>query len=93
MKQYVVKWEIDVTATCPREAAKEAMMIMQDKDSEALVFTVNSTDKHNKKSSDTYVDLDEEPSDEELNDKQWYHYSGVDKVTEIDMLEEALSRR
>ena len=86
MKEYVVTWEIDVTATCPREAAKEAMMIMQDKGSDALVFTVNTTDRHNKRGSSIYVDLDDEPTDEELNDEQWYHYSGIDN-------DEILARR
>ena len=39
-KQYLVQWEIDITASSPEEAAKQALEIQQDKDSEALMFTV-----------------------------------------------------
>ena len=39
-KQYLVKWEIDITADSVREAAKEALEIQQDKNSEALAFDV-----------------------------------------------------
>ena len=86
MKNYIVKWEIDVTATCPREAAKEAMMIMQDKNSDALVFNVNRMNIRGEEANSIYVDLDDEPTAEELNDEQWYHYSGVDA-------DETLTRR
>jgi hypothetical protein len=39
-KQYLVKWEIDITADSPREAVKLALEIQQDKTSEALAFDV-----------------------------------------------------
>jgi hypothetical protein len=39
-KQYLVTWEIDITADSPREAAIEAMILQQDKNSEAVAFTV-----------------------------------------------------
>jgi len=40
-KQYLVKWEIDITASSPVEAAKQALGIQRDKNSEALVFNVH----------------------------------------------------
>jgi len=39
-KQYLVKWEIDITASSPQEAAKQALEIQRDKNSEALMFDV-----------------------------------------------------
>tara|TARA_R110000796_G_scaffold58413_8_gene134999 strand:- start:6816 stop:7007 length:192 start_codon:yes stop_codon:yes gene_type:complete len=39
-KQYLVKWEIDIIASSPEEAAKQALTIQRDKTSEALVFDV-----------------------------------------------------
>ena len=35
---YAVKWEIDIEAESPREAAEEALMIQLDAESTALVF-------------------------------------------------------
>jgi hypothetical protein len=43
-KLYHVVWEIDVYAESPREAAKEAQAIQQDKDSMATVFDVTEED-------------------------------------------------
>lgn len=40
MPEYRVKWDIDVTADTPQEAAKIAQDIMQDKGSSATVFDV-----------------------------------------------------
>lgn len=40
MSGYLVKWEIDVEAGSHYEAAQEALIIMQDRSSEALVFDV-----------------------------------------------------
>lgn len=40
-KLYHVVWEIDVNAQSPREAAKEAQAIQQDKDSTATIFDVS----------------------------------------------------
>lgn len=40
MKSYLVKWEIDIEASSPEEAAKLALEIQRDETSEALVFTV-----------------------------------------------------
>ncbi len=39
-KSYLVKWEIDVTASSPEEAAKQALEIQRDINSEALNFDV-----------------------------------------------------
>lgn len=41
---FVVKWEIDVWADSPEEAAEQAREIMQDKDSTANYFTVTDDD-------------------------------------------------
>jgi predicted solute-binding protein len=45
MPSYLVTWEIDIEAISLVEAAKEALEIMQDKDSEALYFRVNNYQK------------------------------------------------
>lgn len=39
MAEYKVIWEIDIVANSPKEAAAEAMEIMQDPSSEAVFFT------------------------------------------------------
>ena len=43
-KLYHVVWEIDVYAESPREAAKEAQTIQQDKEAMATVFDVTEED-------------------------------------------------
>ena len=43
-KLYHVVWEIDVYARSPREAAKEAQAIQQDKEAMATVFDVAEED-------------------------------------------------
>lgn len=43
-KLYHVVWEIDIYAPSPREAAKEAQAIQQDKESTATVFDVTEED-------------------------------------------------
>lgn len=60
MPQYLVKWEIDIEADSPKEAAYEAWKIQQRHDSEALVFDVvtQATGKEEK------IDLLEEVSEE-----------------------------
>ena len=40
MPDYVVRWEIDITADSPREAAKEALEIQRDSQSIAMAFDV-----------------------------------------------------
>lgn len=40
MTSYLVCWEIDIEASSEYYAAKEALSIMQNKDSEALFFKV-----------------------------------------------------
>jgi hypothetical protein len=40
MNSYLVCWEIDIEAGSTYDAAKEALFIMQNKDSEALFFKV-----------------------------------------------------
>jgi hypothetical protein len=39
--KYLVKWEIDIDADSPLEAAKEALRIQRDPESIATVFKVN----------------------------------------------------
>lgn len=41
---FVVKWEIDIWADSPKEAAEQAREIMHDKDSIANYFTVTGDD-------------------------------------------------
>ena len=41
MKTYRVKWEIDVEAKTPREAAEWALRIQRDRESTATVFSVD----------------------------------------------------
>jgi hypothetical protein len=43
-KLFHVVWEIDIYAQSPREAAKEAQAIQQDKDAMATVFDVTEED-------------------------------------------------
>jgi hypothetical protein len=43
-KFYHVVWEIDLYAQSPRDAAKEAQAIQQDKDTVATVFDVTEED-------------------------------------------------
>ena len=40
MPDYRVIWEVDVTANHPRDAAREALKMMKDPESEAVVFEV-----------------------------------------------------
>lgn len=54
MKEYKVRWEIEVSADSPREAAEEAYRIHRDSDSIAGVFYV--FDRRGKK---TKIDLNE----------------------------------
>tara|TARA_R100000008_G_C3504027_1_gene125178 strand:+ start:301 stop:474 length:174 start_codon:yes stop_codon:yes gene_type:complete len=44
MTSYLVCWEIDIDEDNPTDAAKEALSIMQDKESEALFFKVIHSD-------------------------------------------------
>ena len=41
-KSYVVKWEIDIEANSPEEAAKKALAIQRNSESIAVVFDVHS---------------------------------------------------
>lgn len=43
MTNYLVRWEIDIEADSPVEAAREALRIQRDVGSEATVFEVAST--------------------------------------------------
>jgi hypothetical protein len=54
-KLYHVVWEIDINARSPREAAKEAQTIQQDKDSTATIFDV--TEENSDKT--VRIDLEE----------------------------------
>jgi len=40
MAEYRIKWEIDIEANSPHEAAEQVLLIQRDKDSIASVFTV-----------------------------------------------------
>ena len=40
MPEYLVRWEIEIDAETPREAAAEALKIMRDAESTATVFKV-----------------------------------------------------
>lgn len=51
-ERYLVRWEIDMGGTSPRDACMSALLVMQDKWSEATCFTVY--DKYTKK----IVDID-----------------------------------
>lgn len=44
MTSYLVCWEIDIDEDNPTDAAKEALSIMQDKESRALFFKVIHSD-------------------------------------------------
>lgn len=63
MKQYLVTWEIDITAESPKEAALQAMEIQRDLDSEAIHFQVKT--QSTGKVTDVYLDeieIDDAPS-------------------------------
>ena len=63
MPSYFVTWEIDVfNVANPREAAKQALEIMQDEDSLAKVFKVID---HDCVGDPETVDLDEDEDDED----------------------------
>ncbi|MDD4987000.1 MAG: hypothetical protein PHQ43_14745 [Dehalococcoidales bacterium] len=49
--EYSIKWEIDLSAESPQEAAAEALGIQRDKNSTATIFSV--TDSNGK---ETYID-------------------------------------
>lgn len=44
-KMYTIKWEIDVEAKSPREAAEWAWKVMKEKENEATFLDVYNTDK------------------------------------------------
>lgn len=48
MKSYRVRWEIDIEADSPEEAAQEALAIQRDEDSIATVFNVIDSTGHGK---------------------------------------------
>lgn len=52
--EYLVTWQIELTADSPREAAEEALRIHRNPDSIATVFEVRSED-----GTSTTIDLDE----------------------------------
>lgn len=58
MKPYLVKWEIDIDADSPREAAEKAFEIQQRPGSTANAFVV-----YDKEGRRTLVDLEEEEDD------------------------------
>ena len=45
MKEYLVTWQIEITADTPEDAAREAFMIHRDPDSMATVFEVQERTK------------------------------------------------
>lgn len=44
MKEYRVQWTIDIDASSPEEAAREALAIQRDPASIATVFTISTKD-------------------------------------------------
>lgn len=58
-KEYRVIWEIDIVASSPREAAKQALEIQRDPESLATVFDILDEDGDSHR-----VDLLEEPAAE-----------------------------
>ena len=46
MSEYRVKWEIDIEADSPEEAARIALMIQRDQESEALFFEVKKLEEY-----------------------------------------------
>ena len=59
MPNYMVQWEIELSAENPRDAAKEAWEIMRDPGSIATVFDVFGEDGSVKR-----IDLEEEDENE-----------------------------
>jgi len=59
MTSYLVRWEIDIDADNPEEAAEEALKIQRDTESWALVFDVKNQTKevHSGKSKWMTIDL------------------------------------
>ena len=47
MKKYIVKWEIDIDAKNPLEAAKMALKVQRDPGSTAVVFEVQDAETGN----------------------------------------------
>jgi len=45
MPEYLVTWKIDIEASNPKEAAKQALEIMRDPESTATVFEVEDKKK------------------------------------------------
>lgn len=64
---YLIRWEIELEANSPREAAQQAKLIQQDPESIANVFYVDPVidgydyDVH----TDNFIDLDEEDTAEQ----------------------------
>lgn len=54
-QQFVVTWVIDIEASTEKEAAQQALAIMQNKESTAVCFSVRVSGEP--KSSSTFVDL------------------------------------
>lgn len=60
MPNYIVKWEIDIEADTPREAAQMARKIQLRPDSTATVFDVQKSDTVGSRSP-TRIDLIDDP--------------------------------
>jgi hypothetical protein len=57
-RQYLVKWEIDITASSPEEAAWEALKTQRDRESEATAFDVElSSPRNHERVDPVFVDL------------------------------------
>ncbi len=58
---YRVKWEVDVDAKSPRDAAKQALRMQRDPESWATVFDVSRHDKYSRKCIDLGVPKEVRP--------------------------------
>lgn len=73
MTSYLVCWEIEIEAGSAYDAAKEALFIMQDRDSEALSFKVIDSNTGRMTDVDLFGWEDEERAEilgETLSDEQ-----------------------
>ena len=58
MNQYRVRWDIELDAPSPEEAAQKALEIQRDPNSWATCFTVYELDEHGQIDPRVVIDLD-----------------------------------
>lgn len=66
MNSYLVKWEISIDADSYEEAAREALLIHRDPNSEATVFIVRKEDSAEQRKT---IDLKKTVEPEEMADE------------------------